>query len=151
MYSPSDTTLCLDVMLGGIVSPLRMVGYDTAYALERDVEADQAVIDLAAREDRLLLTRDREVAAKADPTQLLTETDPQAQLRELADAGFELSLTEPRRCSRCNGLLERLQDGPGPENGPDPETEPVWQCRECGQCYWRGSHWDHLEARLENI
>lgn len=151
MYTPADTTLCLDVMLGGIVSPLRMIGYDTAYALDRGVEDDEAIIELAKHEDRLLLTRDQAVASRVDSGVLLTETDPQAQLRELADAGFELSLTEPSRCSHCNGALRRITKGTGPKNGPSPETEAVWRCRDCGQWYWKGSHWTHLENRLEEL
>ena len=151
MASPADTRLCLDVMLGGLVSTLRMVGYDTAYALDRGIEDDDAILALAARERRLLLTRDRAVAARADPGCLLTETEPNAQLRELADAGLELELSEPSRCSRCNGVLERMTEGSGAPDGPDPETEPVWRCRDCGQHYWKGSHWTNLRERLESV
>jgi uncharacterized protein with PIN domain len=151
MYTPTETKLCLDVMLGGIVSPLRMIGYDTAYALDRDIEADDAIIELADRENRLLLTRDQEVASRAELSHLLTETDPQEQLRELSDGGFELALTDPRRCSHCNGDLRKVTEDPGPKNGPDPESKPVWQCRDCGQFYWVGSHWTHLDERLEEF
>jgi hypothetical protein len=151
MGTPADTRLCLDVMLGGLVSPLRMIGYDTAYALDRGIESDDAILTLAEREDRLLLTRDRAVAAAADRGLLLAETDPQAQLRELAAAGLELELTEPSRCSRCNGRLERVRAGPGPADGPSPEDEPVWRCQDCGQFYWTGSHWADLRERLESL
>lgn len=147
----ADTRLCLDVMLGGLVSPLRMIGYDTAYALDRDIESDEVILELAEREDRLLLSRDRAVASAADPGLLLTETDPLEQLRELADAGFALELAEPRRCSQCNGGLKRVTEGPGPDDGPDPETERVWKCQSCGQFYWKGSHWENLRKRLEKL
>ncbi|AOW80585.1 hypothetical protein HTSR_1409 [Halodesulfurarchaeum formicicum] len=148
MARPADTRLLLDVMLGGLVSILRMVGYDTAYALDRGIEADEAILAWAEREDRLLLTRDVEVAERAADSLLLKELDPQDQLAELADAGFGLELTEPTRCSRCNGPLARVESGPGPEAGPDPTDERVWQCRDCGQFYWIGSHWEHLRAQL---
>ncbi len=151
MYRPEETSLCLDVMLGGIVSALRMIGYDTAYALDRGIETDAAIIDLAKREDRLLLTRDREVATNAGWGLLLTETEPIDQLGELAEAGFSLELTEPSRCSRCNGQLKRVTEGPGPTDGPDPTAEPVWQCRTCEQFYWKGSHWENLRDRLETF
>lgn len=151
MYTPDDTALCLDVMLGGIVSPLRMVGYDTLYALERGIESDAEIIDLADREHRLLLTRDREVAKSAENHLLLIETEPIDQLRELADAGFVLELTEPIRCSRCNGPLGKVEAGPGPTDGPDPADEAVWQCRSCAQFYWKGSHWANLRERLDSL
>lgn len=151
MYTPEDTPLLLDVMLGGLVSPLRMIGYDTAYALERDVEADEAIIELADREKRRLLTRDQQLAAQVQESHLLSETDPHDQLAALEQRGFELELDEPQRCSRCNSRLQSVTEGSGPRNGPDPNQERVWQCRACGQYYWKGSHWDDLATRLARL
>ncbi|MFB6110636.1 MAG: Mut7-C RNAse domain-containing protein [Halodesulfurarchaeum sp.] len=148
MPAPADTRLYLDVMLGGLVSPLRMVGYDTAYALDRGTEADDRIIEAAESEDRVLLTRDVAAAGRAAESVCLESLDPGDQLEELAAAGFDLTLTEPSRCSQCNGALERVDRGPGPENGPDPTERPVWRCRDCGQYYWIGSHWTNLRARL---
>jgi len=148
MPAPEDTRLYLDVMLGGLVSILRMVGYDTAYALDRGVEADDLIVAAAQSEGRVLLTRDTALAARAPESLLVESLDPEDQLAELAAAGYELELTEPTRCSRCNGRLERVERGPGPENGPDPALQPVWRCLDCGQYYWIGSHWENLRAQL---
>jgi len=104
-FAPGKTPLLLDVMLGKLATYLRMCGYDAAYALDRGIEADPAILELAEAEDRLLVTRDVELARRADG--LLLETkDVTDQLRELADAGFVLQLSEPRRCATCNGQLE---------------------------------------------
>ncbi len=149
--TPEDTSVFLDVMLGGLVAPLRMAGYDTAYALDRGIEADEAVLKIAERDGRHLLTRDRDLADQAERGTLLTETDPQDQLAELAAEGFALELTEPQRCSRCNGRLRSVTTGSGPADGPDPNSQPVWRCRDCGQYYWKGSHWADLAGRLENL
>lgn len=149
--TPEDTAVCLDVMLGGLKAPLRMIGYDTAYALDRGIEADPDLIELAESEARVLVTRDGPLSDRFDRSVLLYATDPTAQLRELEAAGFELSLDGASRCSTCNGSLRRVRDGPGPEEGPDPTVEPVFQCRDCGQHYWRGSHWADVERRLENL
>lgn len=151
MCTPVKTRLCLDVMLGGLRAPLRMMGYDTAYAMDRGIEADAEILALADREDRLLLTRDVAVAGQAARSILIEATDPSEQLRELAEAGFELSLDGPSRCSRCNGPLERIHGGSLPEAAPDPSNERVWRCRDCGQCYWRASHWENLRARIEEL
>lgn len=148
MARPEDTRLYLDVMLGGLVSILRMVGYDTAYALDRGVEADDRIIAAAQAEGRLLLTRDVAMAARAQESLLVESLDVDDQLAELAAAGFDLTLTEPTRCSRCNGRLERVEAGPGPEDGPDPDETRVWRCPDCGQHYWLGSHWDTLREQL---
>ena len=151
MCAPGETRLCLDVMLGGLRAPLRMMGYDAASAMDRGIETDEAVIASAEREERLLLTRDVAVARAADRSLLLTEIDPTEQLGELAAAGFDLSLDGPSRCSRCNGPLERIENGPVPDAAPDPTSERVWRCRDCEQCYWRGSHWENLRERIEGL
>lgn len=157
MAAPEDTRLVLDVMVGGLTTVLRMCGYDTAYALDRRVEDDDAIIDLAVREGRTIVTRDREIAERVGETILLTETDTDEQLRELHAAGFELELAEPGRCSRCNSELVRIREGPGPDEGPasnegpNPDDEPVWRCTGCGQHFWKGSHWDDVRARLETL
>lgn len=151
--SPDDARLLLDAMLGKLATYLRMCGYDAAYALDRSVEDDDAVLALARAEGRTLVTRDAALAERAGEDALLLRTKEVAdQLRELRDAGFELSLGEPVRCSRCNGRLVRVTAGEAtPEYAPDPDEEAVWRCPACGQCYWRGSHWDDVSRRLNGL
>jgi hypothetical protein len=143
----------LDVMLGKLASYLRMCGYDAAYALDRGVEADEAVLDIARSEDRTLITRDVELAERAGRSLLLTEREPVDQLRELAVAGVALDLDErPSRCGRCNGPVERVPDSDGtPEYAPDTAETPQWRCTECGQVFWRGSHWDRVRETLAGL
>ncbi|MFB6069776.1 MAG: Mut7-C RNAse domain-containing protein [Halanaeroarchaeum sp.] len=149
MATPADTRVLLDAMCGGMRSILRMIGYDTAYALDRGVEADEAVLDLATSEDRLLVTRNRSLADAAPRAVLVESKDPDEQLAELAAAGLELELDRPVRCSACNGPLERVGAGePTPEYAPDPGETDVWRCRDCGQAYWMGSHWADVRRRL---
>ncbi|UWG47297.1 PIN-domain and Zn ribbon [Halanaeroarchaeum sp. HSR-CO] len=152
MPTPEDTRLLLDAMVGGIRTILRMVGYDTAYALERGVEADDAVKTLAESEGRVLLTRDVTLADRTDDAVLLHSKDADDQLAELAAAGFELTLSEPRRCAACNGALTELPDGAEtPEDAPDPANRQCWRCRDCGQLFWKGSHWDDVADRIERL
>ena len=141
--------LLLDVMLGKLATLLRMCGYDAAYALDRGIEADDEILALAEAEDRLLITRDRELAARAERSLLLESKDVDDQLRELEMAGIELSLDEPSRCAACNESLEPVSAGEEtPEYAPDPDEQPVWCCPDCGQYFWKGSHWDDVETRL---
>lgn len=143
----------LDVMLGKLASYLRMCGYDAAYALDRGVEADEEVLDLARAEGRTLLTRDVELAGRAGRSLLLTEREPVDQLRELATAGVALDLDErPSRCGRCNGPVERVPDDAStPTYAPDTAETPQWRCTDCGQVFWRGSHWDRVRETLAGI
>lgn len=149
----SSRALVLDVMLGGLVSYLRMCGYDTAYALDRDCETDEAVARLARREGRLLLTRDRQLASRVDASVLLERREVTDQLRELLAAGFALCLPPtPSRCGACNTTLERVPPAvPTPEYAPDSDATAVWRCPSCGQHFWRGSHWDDVAATLSGL
>lgn len=154
MAEAQDTErLLLDAMLGKLATYLRMCGYNTAYALDRDAEADADLLDLAASEDRLLVTRDRELAARASDSVLLSEREIEGQLRELADAGFSLTLDpEPARCGVCNGPVERVDSvKPTPEYAPASDEEAVWRCTDCGQHFWKGSHWASVEATLDEL
>jgi uncharacterized protein with PIN domain len=145
--------LLLDVMLGKLTTYLRMCGYDAAYALDRGVEADDRILAITREEGRALVTRDRGLAARADESILLTTRDVADQLRELRDAGFRLTLDDsPTRCGRCNGRVDPVApDESTPDYAPDPSAVDVWRCRDCGQCFWQGSHWDDVAARLDNL
>jgi uncharacterized protein with PIN domain len=140
-------------MLGTLASYLRMCGYDASYALDRGVEADEEVFSLARSEGRTLLTRDVQLAARAERSLLLTEREPVDQLRELADAGVSLALDErPSRCGRCNGPVEPVPAGTStPAYAPDPSETPQWRCTECGQVFWKGSHWDRVRETLAGV
>lgn len=113
----------LDAMCGTLATYLRMCGYNAAYALDRGIETDDRLLALAAEENRTLITRDRDLVARAQreweteggetgtdvDAVLLTERDVLDQLRELRAAGFAVTLAdEPTRCGACNGPVERI-------------------------------------------
>ena len=55
-------------MCGKLATYLRMCGHDTAYALDRGVEDDDALLAIAEAEGRTPVTRDREVAGPTTPS-----------------------------------------------------------------------------------
>jgi uncharacterized protein with PIN domain len=171
-WPPRETAFLCDGMLGSLVTYCRMCGYDTAYALDRDIEADDRLLEVAEREKRTLLTRDRQLAArtrtagsgegtekKSDEHRfgvdglLLESRDVTGQLRELRAAGYELTVTErPVRCGRCNAPLEAVGNGENtPAYAPSVDVEDVWRCIECEQCFWKGSHWESVERTLAEL
>ncbi|MFC4245546.1 Mut7-C RNAse domain-containing protein [Natribaculum luteum] len=155
----------VDLMCGGVVSYLRMCGHDTVYAGDRDLEGDEAepgsidpradddVLAVARSEDRTVITRDVALANRADESILLESRDVEDQLAELSKAGVDLALEdEPTYCGRCNGNLERVEPTAStPEYAPDPSETTVWQCRDCGQHFWKGSHWDRVGETLSRV
>lgn len=147
------TRLLLDTMLGRLTSYLRMCGHDVVYTLDDGLESDDSIRDRARTDDRILLTRDRELAGRTADAVLLESRDIDGQLQELLDAGIELSLSEtPQRCSACNGGLTAVSpETKTPAYAPSPYTVDVWQCRECGQHFWKGSHWEDMSDRLAKL
>ncbi|WP_435552695.1 Mut7-C RNAse domain-containing protein [Natrinema sp. CGMCC1.2065] len=145
--------LLLDLMCGGLRAYLRMCDHDTAYAGDRGLEADDDLLAVAREEDRTVVTRDVDVAARADESILLESRDVEAQLAELDAAGVDLTLADdPDFCGRCNSSLEPV--GPNdstPDYAPDPTEFETWVCRDCGQHFWRGSHWDRVAETLARI
>jgi len=143
--------LC-DAMLGTLATYLRMCGYDTAYALDCGLEADDALLEWARSEDRTLVTRSQRLADRAEDAIHVAAHEPLEQVRELREAGLEVSLpAEPTRCSRCNGRLVGAVDEPRPDYAPPPTERPAWRCVDCGQFYWRGSHWEDVGERLDSV
>lgn len=141
-----------DEMVGRLARYLRFVGCDTVYA--RGL-SDEEILDLARRDDRVVLTRDRALARRAPRALLLTSPTLREQWRALRSAYPELpEQIAPLRCTECNGSLERYDPVPGTD--PDPKVPwdrvarglPVYRCSRCAHLYWEGSHSAGMRLRL---
>ncbi|MGA7923671.1 MAG: DUF5615 family PIN-like protein [Thermoplasmata archaeon] len=131
-----------DEMLGRLARYLRFLGHDTAYV--RGLK-DAEVVDLARRESRVLLTRDRALAHRVPGALLLTSPQLKEQFRAVRRAFPEVTF-EVRfdRCTLCNGTLEPTRPpGKGDEAlraAASSDARPTFDCTECGHRYWEGSH-----------
>jgi len=147
-------TFVADGHLGKLVRDLRLLGIDVAYRNDAD---DRDLLTIMLREKRALLTRDRPLLMhrvvengffprSQKPFEQTIET---IRRFELAPA-----LAPFTRCLRCNGVLNCTEKA-----AVIHELEPLTQlyyedftkCPSCGQTYWRGSHVEKLEKRVENI
>jgi uncharacterized protein with PIN domain len=138
-------------MLGTLAKWLRFMGYDTAYPGPLD---DSALIDAAKVEGRILLTRDKELAARCPGAVRVHSDVLEEQVREVATV-LGLTLLDPlSRCSVCNAVLApiRLEDVKDliPE-GVRSRRQEFWQCPGCRKVYWRGTHWDKMVERLNHF
>ena len=150
--------LLLDAMLGKLASYLRMCGYDAAYVLDGvdDPTAgptDDEIRAEARESGRTILTRDRDLAARADDALRLRSREVEDQLSELRTAGYGLSLgSAPTRCGACNGTVRAVDaEESVPEYAPDPVATDCWRCRACERVFWKGSHWDDVASTLERV
>lgn len=143
--------LLCDHMLGSLARWLRFMGYDTAYP---EPGPDRTLIEHARSQNRILLTRDKELAARVAGAVQIRSDNLEEQIREVAGA-LPLRLVDPlSRCSLCNEILvsaplEDVKDRV-PE-GVRSRHRIFWRCPFCSRVYWRGSHWDKMVARLDSF
>src|SRR5213594_4408274 len=94
--------LLCDHMLGSLARWLRFMGYDTAYP---EPGPDRTLVERVRAEDRILLTRDKELAARVTGAVLIRSDILEEQIREVAST-LPLRLVGPlSRCSLCNEIL----------------------------------------------
>ncbi len=144
--------LLADEMVGSLARWLRMMGCDTAYARGW---SDDDLLRRARLDGRIVLTRDRELAQRADRVLLLESPRLEDQVRAVwlafADVPREVRF---ERCALCNGVL-------APYSAPSSRAAddgipwdrvarglPLFRCPECGQVYWEGSHSEEIRRRL---
>ncbi len=145
-------------MLGTLTRYLRFMGYDTmsANSLSRgNTREDTLLLEIATRDDRLLLTRDRELARRGGARAVcIASEDIMEQVRQIADLGLIEPGIRMTRCSICNARLRpatareirETRYAPGSTGG----REFFW-CPTCRKLYWMGSHGDNLKRRLKEL
>lgn len=151
--APGEPRFAADVMLGKLARWLRALGYDAAW--EPAVE-DAELVRRGLEEGRLILTRDRRLAADwwVDSIVLVRADDPLEQLREVAAA---VPLTRARiftRCTHCNRALESA-----PDDEVRARVSPAIRerhadfsrCPACRRVYWKGGHVERMERALDGI
>lgn len=144
----------LDVHLGKLARLLRMLGFDTLY---RNDYEDADIVRIAVKEKRIVLTRDRGLLKHGDVTHgyWLRSTQPHEQLREVLQRFDLRGQIEPfTRCMRCNGHIESVDPAAVADRLP-PKTaqyfDEFYRCSECGKIYWPGSHYERMQALVEEF
>ncbi len=132
-----------DIHLGRLVAYLRLAGFDTVYEPPWD---DPVLARRSADEDRILLTRDRELLKRSIVTRgyFVQNTKPRAQFEELARRFGLAPLMRPfTRCARCNARLREVSKAAVLDRLPPRtrrEHDEFLECASCHHVYWRGSH-----------
>lgn len=148
------TTFLSDEMLGKLTRTLRLLGFDTLYL--KDVTDDEVLARLAAAPERTLLTRDVELAGRAErrglKVALVREVEAVEQARELLeDLHLDVDLAKVlTRCAVCNTLLRPATEAEivGRLQGARP---PFQWCDACGKLYWEGSHGPRIRELAERL
>ena len=152
--SDPDLRFLADAHLGGLARFLRMLGFDT---LHRNAFDDAEIRRLASEEDRIVLTRDRELLKCREIRRgcYVRALKPQMQLEEVA-ARFGLGpLARPfTRCLHCNLPLRKVDKDVVAHRVPETVLslhEAFSYCSGCDRVYWPGSHYERMRLALKPI
>jgi len=152
------TRFIVDAMLGSLARKLRAFGFDAAYYKAGE---DSGLMRISLREDRIILTADRSLAARAVARGikaiLLIGDSDRERLSSLAlgarAEGVALARGDPL-CSLCGGGLHRVKKNEISGKIPSSVSRHhvlFFQCESCGQIYWRGSHWKRLMSLARRL
>ena len=143
-----------DAHLGGLAPLLRLAGFDTLYDNhypDADIEA------LAAAQQRIVLTRDRELLKRRGITHgcYVRMLRPREQLREVFERLDLAGSAQPfRLCLMCNAPLRRIAKHEVGTRAPDGVLERHNQfvtCDVCQRVFWEGTHWQRMRALMDSM
>lgn len=154
---PADQKFITDRMLGTLTRYLRFMGYDTTSANglpEGDKKEDSLLLAIAMREHRMLLTKDAELARRADAAAFLIRSDDVIeQVQQLIDVHLVRKRLAMSRCSLCNTELREANTCEIRKTTYAPKdwrNLSFFWCSRCKKLYWNGSHGKRLEERVES-
>ena len=142
-----------DCHLGKLAKYLRLMGVDTLYFPHIE---DDRLIEIANREHRTILTRDRSLSErKHAPVFFLKAKDTETQLKRVIHH-YRLQ-EEPApfsRCIVCNTPLQVIEKEKIIEMLPEKVKkyfDYFEYCPTCDRVYWQGDHYRHMMAFLEPL
>lgn len=142
-----DAGFVADAHLGGLARLLRMAGFDTLYGNDF---GDSEIEAIAARQGRIVLTRDRELLKRRGIEHgcYIRALRPARQLREIAD---RLDLAHRARpftlCLHCNAPLRKADKALVWHRLPasvGARHDQFSMCEVCQRVFWQGSHWQRM-------
>jgi len=142
----------VDVNLGKLAKKLRLLGFDTLF---RNNLEDDEIVNISVSEKRIILTRDIGILKYNDVSHgyWLRSDNPKIQLDEVIERLQLKNLFNPlTRCSQCNGHLKRIKKENLKNRIPTDTLnyyKIFWECRDCLQIYWKGSHFDKIKNWVE--
>lgn len=143
-----------DAHLGGLARLLRMAGFDTLY--DNHFE-DGEIARLAARDGRIVLTRDRDLLKRREIGHgcYLRGLHPPKQLRELwRRYGLGRDARPFTLCLHCNAPLHAVDKAAVLDRLPPTVRrlqEAFSTCDVCHRVYWQGSHWRRMSDVIHDL
>jgi uncharacterized protein with PIN domain len=148
-------TFVADCMLGRLAKWLRILGFDVLYFPKAE---DPALVEIARRDGRVLLTRDTgliERTAKRPDRLFVCSDDWEDQVVQVLDEyGLWDEVRPNTRCIACNIPLkplsrEQARNLVTPYVGGRGSTFAV--CSGCDRVFWQGTHYGEMEKKIERL
>jgi len=138
-----------DATLGKLAKWLRILGYDTLFCRNPDIDS---LTKLAEKENRIILTRNTGFLKKRTlPCQFVRNTEPLEQLRETADA-FHLGKNRMfSLCAVCNEKLVPAKKEDVQNRVPEfvyLNIDSYHICPGCKRVFWAGTHTKEMKKRI---
>ena len=151
-------TFVVDAMLGNLSRKLRILGFDSKYFSSIE---DKQLIELAKKENRVIVTKDEALAKTADkisiPIVLIRGDNEISQIIEIATkiglSNFIMD-TNSARCVNCNGRLESVEKSRLENKVPTgvyQRQDQFWICVDCQKIYWIGTHFKKLQEFVSRL
>lgn len=141
-------------MLGRLARWLRILGCDVLYSPNL---SGKGLLSAARREQRVVLTRDRRLARRADmPPYLLVEDDRfREQVCQVVSA-FEIDASAGlfQRCVECNGEIEEVPREAAAGRVPEfvlSTQRSFRRCLRCRHLYWNATHVDRVRSEIAGM
>jgi uncharacterized protein len=155
MSKPSQPELrfAADVMLGRLAKWLRVLGQDVIYGRHL---SGAGLIHAARQENRIVLTRDRQLRLKRPQDSIFIESnDFRDQLRQIVST-FHLIPGDDlfKRCLICNSLLQPRSKVSVKQAVPEyvfSTQEHFFSCTNCRRIYWPATHHQKMLQELKNL
>lgn len=145
-------TFIADCHLGKLAKYLRVIGFDTIYFNTID---DNDLIELARKEERIILTRDRALHEREKaPTFYLESIDNLEQLQELQEQFSIKNYKLTGRCIICNTELESVDKSEIEDKIPQKVKLYFSEfeiCPTCSRIYWHGDHYKRMMNTIDAI
>lgn len=148
----------IDAMLGTIAKKLRMFGFDCKYFSSMQ---DDELIELARREGRILITKDRPIIQKCKKSGVSvvgvfsdSERDQLAEIAKQSGLGRYSFDASKAHCPLCNGKIDIVEKSSILNDIPEriaSNVELFWRCQDCGHIYWEGTHISSLRKLIDEI
>ena len=144
----------VDCMLGKLAKWLKILGFDAVFFSKIE---DDDLLEIAMKEDRILLTRDTGLIEKSkEVISLFIESENwRTQVEQVLDF-FDLwkDVKPNSRCIECNVCTKDLPR----EKAKNLVTPFVFEnadrfalCPDCGRVFWRGTHLKDMETKINDF